>query len=556
MASFAGLLLIQAIPLIQLLVVNHRGLPPSELLVLAGASVLGLLVQAFLFLLCPRISLVLAASLSLLALLEIWFIREFGWPLDGNALSLVIETNIAEARDLLWSLSLGWPVCAVLVVALLCAMAWRPPVAQGQLRSAAIRLLILASMGLLGLVYLDWFETGAEAQDSNPIFSSDPQGSRQALRGSFPVGVLWVLSDFANARRELDRAIKASKDYRFGVSPLPAQSKRRVYVYVVGETTRGDHLGLNGYWRDTTPKLAAREGVVSFHRMYTMSTFTRLSVPVLLSRKPPGDDMAIFSEASIVTAFKEAGFDTTWISLQAPIGYYESPVSLLAAEADRKVFLNPVDYRNSGRYDDAAVLALSAALRDGKGRDQFIVIHLLGSHFQYVDRYPEGFGKFLPDRPVGRSARLFSEDDKPYLLNAYDNTVLFQDSVLDEIIGILAVDQDAESWMMYSSDHGEAIFDDCRKFSGHGMASSATQNVAAVFWASPAYIASHAAKVTAMRQRADALISTSMMFETLSDLGGLHVPGGRPNNSLAGPVLRHPDEVAGIEGAEGGVCRS
>ncbi|UWX04332.1 sulfatase-like hydrolase/transferase [Pseudoxanthomonas sp. NC8] len=159
--------------------------------------------------------------------------------------------------------------------------------------------------------------------------------------------------------------------------------------------------------------------------MYTVSTFTRLSVPVLLSRKPAGSAAATFDEASILTAFKEAGFDTTWVSTQAPLGFHESPVSLLAAEADRRLFLNPADYRNSGRHDDAVLPVLRELLDASGGRDQFILVHLLGSHFQYVDRYPAAAAAFKPDRPPGRAARLFDRADREYLLNAYDNTVLF-----------------------------------------------------------------------------------------------------------------------------------
>ncbi len=109
--------------------------------------------------------------------------------------------------------------------------------------------------------------------------------------------------------------------------------------------------------------------------------------------------------------------------------------------------------------------------------------------------------------------------------------------------------------MMYASDHGEALFDDCRGYSGHGMESRATQNVAAVFWPSPAYAARYGGRVAAMRGRAQALASTAMMFETLADLGGIVVPGNRIDNSLAGASLRVPKEVAGIEPREAAACK-
>ncbi|GEM_PF-2261473 len=517
--------------------------------------------QAAVYALYPRACTVVAGSLSLLALMEAWFITKFGWPFDGNALNLVAETNTSEAIDLLSSLPWNWLLVAAAVPLPLGFIAWRySSAAHGRARVTARRLFLFTIMALLAMAALsqpgstdDDFDFDVGSTDTT--FRLDAKDQQIALRGAFPTGLPWVLADFIGARRDLTRAIEHRKHFSFGASASSTHSRRRIYVLVVGETTRGDHLALNAYNRDTTPRLAARgDQVISLKRMYTVSTFTRLSVPVLLSRKPPESTAATFDEASIITAFKEAGFATTWISLQAPIGYHESPVSLHAAEADRQVFLNPADYRNSGKHDDAAVPALRQALEGNPDRDQFIVIHLLGSHFQYVDRYPEHFAHFLPDRPDDRKARLFNEQDKEYLINSYDNTVLFQDMVLDEIIGTLSGRTDADSWMFYTADHGEALFDDCRRHSGHGMASLATQHVASVFWASPSYAQSRSGEVAALRSHAESLTSTSMLFETLADLGELSVPRNRPNNSLARTELRYPDEVRDVEERERHVC--
>ena len=60
-------------------------------------------------------------------------------------------------------------------------------------------------------------------------------------------------------------------------------------VVVLGESVRPDHLGLNGYSRNTTPRLAKEEALVSFPSIYTEQTYTNRSIPHLLTRADSSD---------------------------------------------------------------------------------------------------------------------------------------------------------------------------------------------------------------------------------------------------------------------------
>ncbi len=63
--------------------------------------------------------------------------------------------------------------------------------------------------------------------------------------------------------------------------PAPG-AKPPLVVMVLGETARADHLGLNGYARDTTPRLA-RENVASLRNVWSCGTNTAASVPCMFS---------------------------------------------------------------------------------------------------------------------------------------------------------------------------------------------------------------------------------------------------------------------------------
>ena len=61
-----------------------------------------------------------------------------------------------------------------------------------------------------------------------------------------------------------------------------ATRKPRLLVLAVGETVRGDHWGLNGYARQTTPELAKRN-VLNFPDVTACGTSTEVSLPCMFS---------------------------------------------------------------------------------------------------------------------------------------------------------------------------------------------------------------------------------------------------------------------------------
>lgn len=514
--------------------------------VVAATSLLSLLVLTSLYVPFPRSTVVLLTALSMVAVANTAFVNKYGWTLDANTFSLLAETNPAEVADLVSSLPLSF-VLTLFIPILLAFGAWpgasRYSMCQWQKKLFALSLLlwivIAASIGLS--------RPSDDGSSSANAFPLQKAGQEQALRAAYPAGLPWVFLDLWRERRALATAVAAHKTFRFAITNPISSGHRRFYVLVIGETSRADHWSLNGYERDTTPELEKRNDVISFKRLYTPWPFTRLAVPVLTSRKPPQLTTATFKEASIVTVFEEAGFRTAWISLQADVGQHESPISVLAHEADEVKFLNPVDYRFNGKHDDSALAELQRLIESPDQANEFVVIHMLGSHFRYTDRYPKSFAKFLPDEPGNGRSELFNLSHKQFLTNGYDNSILYTDHVLSEMIKKLESQPELESWLLFSSDHGEALFDDCRMQSGHGQFSQATQNVAALFWASPIYRRLNPEKVSTLRSRTGILASTAMYFETMTDLAGITVAGNMPDNSLLSANPRYPKEVANVE---------
>ena len=105
--------------------------------------------------------------------------------------------------------------------------------------------------------------------------------------------------------------------------------------------------------------------------------------------------------------------------------------------------------------DDYLLALVQEELAKGN-RKQFIVLHTYGSHFNYRERYPAEAAFFQPDSPADAEFKY-----RDNLINAYDNSIRYTDDFLSRLIGLLQ-QQDAGSAMLYTSDHGEDIFDDHR----------------------------------------------------------------------------------------------
>ena len=190
---------------------------------------------------------------------------------------------------------------------------------------------------------------------------------------------------------------RTSENFTFNAQPSHPEDRCEIYIMVVGETSRALNWSLYDYDRDTNPELSKIEGVTSFCHVLTESNTTHKSVPMLLSPVSAQNFDSIYYRKSIITAFKEAGFQTAFFSNQR---YNHSFIDFFGMEADTYDFIKE-DSQDSqyNPSDDELLMLVEKELEKGN-RKQFIVLHTYGSHFNYRERYPETAAFFLPDFPV------------------------------------------------------------------------------------------------------------------------------------------------------------
>ena len=353
----------------------------------------------------------------------------------------------------------------------------------------------------------------------------------------YPVNICYnlYLAFERNAASENYR--EASRDFKFDARSEHSATAPEVYVMVVGETARAHNFSLYGYPRNTNPLLSKTPGIKAFPNVTTQSNTTHKSVPMLLSAASAEDFERLFHEKGILAAFKEAGFHTVFISNQLP---NHSFIDFLGEQADEHYFLKK-DASSKENHYDADLLkkldeilpladASSSAHYHYRYRKLFVVLHSYGSHFNYQERYPRSFAYFKPD-----SRSEAKSENRRDLLNAYDNTIRYTDYILHGIIERLqkwegvqtktdGVYDQPTSAMLYTSDHGENIFDDERSLFLHAApkASDYELHVPFIIWTSDGFSKQYPDILKALGENRPKQVQSSLSaFHTMLGIGGI-----------------------------------
>ena len=105
------------------------------------------------------------------------------------------------------------------------------------------------------------------------------------------------------------------------------------------------------------------------------------------------------------------------------------------------------------------------------------------------------------------------------MINSYDNTILYTDYFLAEVINRL---RDRKAVLLYQSDHGEALGEEGVWL--HASDSPAAHRAAGFVWLSPAYEAAHPTYLEALRRNASRPYRTDYLFHSVLDAGAVRSP--------------------------------
>ncbi|MBT2325861.1 phosphoethanolamine--lipid A transferase [Variovorax paradoxus] len=370
--------------------------------------------------------------------------------MDPSMLANAMQTDAHEVHDLLsWRL-----LYHVLLVAALPAWAlWRvrliPMGVVGQAWRNALLLIAAVALALGGALAMGRQLAPLMRNNVHLRYMMNPVAS------IYSAAAVAIKPMFKHSRK----LIPVSGGAALGAS-YAAQARPPLFVLVVGETARADHFGLNGYARNTTPELAARQ-VLSWHDVHSCGTNTLASVPCMFS--PLGK--AAFEARkddyeNLMDVLQAAGLAVFWLDNQAggckgvcdriphasAFDTVDEGVRSALCEGDEcldDVMLHGLDAR----------LAALSAERRSKG--VVLVMHQMGSHGPaYYKRSSPDAKRFLPECKTNALA----ECSHTELVNGFDNSIAYTDRFLGKTIDWLkAQSKNYDPALLYLSDHGESL---------------------------------------------------------------------------------------------------
>lgn len=321
----------------------------------------------------------------------------------------------------------------------------------------------------------------SDPQSATPGFAS--QNSTSAS-GTEPQS--W--GETLNSTPQSPSVISNSKNPETATNHALQKSRVKNIILIIGESLQRGHMSLYGYGVKNTPLLEGLEAsgnLIKFSDTISPYGTTNQVLMRLLNFSDYESERkrAWFRNLSIIDMFKLSGYRTFWISNQEAFGAHALSAKSAADRADAEFFLSKSNLYETVRIKpDGVLLPLINQAKTEQSERNFYVIHLIGSHMDYSLRYPEGFGKFSA---ADVKAKLTSKQKE--VIAYYDNSVLYNDFVINEIFKIFSGD---DSLVVYLSDHGENLYENGRL--GHGMESRFTYEIPLLFIASREFLSDHA----------------------------------------------------------------
>ncbi len=317
-----------------------------------------------------------------------------------------------------------------------------------------------------------------------------------------------------------------SKPKNSGAKLVDLVKSPMTHLIIIGESATPSHMSLYGYERETNPLLKksygnfnlllAEDSCSSKHATYASIA------DIMLGGNPLVFDAQGQSPPNLMSIVKDVGYKTFMISNQPGAGY-GSMVSFWSASFDESQFLNKRDYRIGYDFDEILLPSVEAALKE-TSQSKVVVVHMMGSHPGYKQRYPEKFERWNAAAVVPSSVSRKQEpgfDQATY--NAYDNSMLYSDYIVSSMVA-MAAKYNVTS-VVYFSDHGQSLGEKSAHV-GHSTENGPRQGFETplMFWLNTSALNQLNLNAPTFKSNLEKPFSLERIQYTLFDLYGIHLP--------------------------------
>ena len=366
---------------------------------------------------------------------------QYGVVFDYGMIENTLQTNSAEAFTYInVSSVINFLLTGLLPSYLIFKLNIRyKPVIMELLYKFAFMLLMLVGIGVIGFFYYQNYVSFGRNND-------------ELKRFIIPTYVLGSIVKYTNINY-----LQSPLEYKqIGLDAVnetqDTNKKPNLVVMVLGETARSMNYEYYGYDKPTN-QYTKPYGLTAFMNTTSCGTATAVSVPCMFSDMSRKDYDAREAKAQdgVMDVLQHGGIQLLWLDNDSGCkGVCDRvPHLIVKLDSDSKLC--------NGQYcfDQVLLNELDKALAGLKHKDSLLVLHIIGSHGPtYYLRYPEEHRKFIPD--CQRSDIQNCSDEE--LMNTYDNTILYTDYIVAQVVERLMSEQERyDTGMIYVSDHGESL---------------------------------------------------------------------------------------------------
>ena len=416
--------------------------------------------------------------------------------------------------------------------------------AVGKVVGATIKCLL--GIAVAWLAYESWIECQVNKEAIHTLMTRQTIGEVEHQLTQKPKAELYlpvyrlVFSVYANslASQQLETLVVVKDEVKVDSCSYRVPN----IVLIIGESYNKYHSQLYGYDMPTTPRQLAlqQEGsLVAFSDVVAPWNLTSYVFKNVLSLHAVGDkgewcDYPLFPEV-----FRKAGYHVSFITNQflpeanEAVYDFSGGFFLNNPELSKAQF----DTRNEKLYQyDEGVLEEYDRLKQENTEHNLVILHLMGSHTMYKERYPQQTRKHL-------LAPMYKRPDLKYkqklIVADYDNSLLYNDSI---VAAVTERFKDKDAIVIYMPDHAEEIYNGSPYMYGRMHSAKIDYRLAREefeipfwIWGSPLYRENHPYGWQAIQAAKDRPLMTDRLAHLLLYLGCIYTKHYREDLNVISP---------------------
>ena len=454
---------------------------------------------------------ILASVLIFVGGFSAYFVSSLGVFISPDQIQNAMQTDPKEVKDLVSAQFVIWAIFfVVLPIAILSQLhIVKEPISKNIVKKLLhIVGSFIAIASLLFVFYVDYAAIFREHRDLKGMLS--PQNV-----------IASSLSYYRHQVPEQNLPLVAYGTDAHQAIPTSKTAKPKLMVLVVGETARAESFSLNGYSKNTNPELSKLD-VINFSQVSSCGTATAVSVPCMFSGMPRKDyDAKLASHREgLLDIAKRAGYKVTWLDNNSGCKGTCDRIEQVqfSPELTKKWCATDGECRDEILVD--GLKQYIAAIPPSDETPRLIVLHQMGSHGPAY--YRRSSADFQPFKPTC-DTNAIQGCSQQALINTYDNSIVYTDHILSEVIGTLQQNQKYQTGFWYLSDHGESTGEHGMYLHGAPYAIAPTQqtHVPMVMWFSADWKAKNAQQMTCLNSQKSKELSQDNLFPSLLSLLGI-----------------------------------